>query len=156
MVVLSSQLIWLNSNCKFCLLDISLHLSSVFFIRSWAAIGWPCACMVRGSARVWAKLTDTIWSFPSLTHSFLGYPASLCSPKFVPWFFRPKDRILFQSLSWLHPTISLKVRKIGNSLHAVRFFQVSAPLQYIPAFIYSPEKAMAPHSSTLSVFYFSH
>ena len=112
--------------------------------------------MVQGSARVWAKLTDTIWGFPSLTHSFLGYPASLCSPKFVPWFLRPKDRILFQSLSWLHPTISLKVRKIGNSLHAVRFFQVSAPLQYIPAFIYSPEKAMAPHSSTLSVFYFSH
>lgn len=76
-VVLSRQLIWLNSNCKFCLLDISLHLSSVFFILSWAAIGWPCVCMVQGSVRVSAKLTHTIWGFPSLTHSFLGYPPPL-------------------------------------------------------------------------------
>ena len=90
MVVLSRQLIWLNSNCEFCLLDISLHLSSVFFILSWAAIGWPCVCMVQGSARVWAKLTHTIWGFPSLTDSFLGYPPSTLQSKVCSLVFKAK------------------------------------------------------------------
>lgn len=72
-VVLSSQLIWLNSNCKFCLLDISLHLSSVFLFVAGLLLVGPVHAWFRGQLEFGQSLQTQ--SGASLSHTLLfGIP----------------------------------------------------------------------------------
>lgn len=133
---LSKQVIWLDSNCK---LRVRQQLQSHF--RS--QLGSLESAVLQGYFKSQSEFTHRICIILCLSSILLSLSSDPFAPNTVFLFFR-SQRLWRFFPSFSHPKscqyksiLKLKTIKKWERVHAGPFFQVSTPLQKLPAFVHS-------------------